>query len=30
MKFKSSNEEYLNFSKPNQVLTAVVRAAKNE
>lgn len=30
MKFKSSEEEYLDFSRPNQILTAVCRCAKNE
>ena len=30
MKFKSSQEEYETFTKPNQVFTAVCRCAKNE
>ena len=30
MKFKSSQEEYENFSSPNKILTAVCRCAKNE
>ena len=29
MKFKSSQEEYEEFTKPNQVLTAVCRCAEN-
>ena len=30
MKFKSSQEELDEFTKPNMVMTAVCRAAKNE
>lgn len=30
MKFKSSQEELDYFSKPNQVMTAICRCAKNE
>ena len=30
MKFKSSEEELEEFSKPNQILTAVCRCNKNE
>ena len=29
MKFKSSQEEYEEFTKPNQTLTAVCRCAEN-
>lgn len=30
MKFKSSQEEYEHFTKPNMCLTAVCRCARNE
>ena len=30
MKFKSSQEEYEDFAKSNQTLTAICRCAKNE
>ena len=30
MKFKSSKEEFEEFTKPNKILTCVCRASKNE